>query len=366
MVDHDDGDRRRPAGQWAAGRRRSVNVIQAGRQSAGSGKGTVDTRKLEYFVRIVDAGSITKAASALHVAQPALSQQVSVLEKELKQRLLIRSKRGIEPTAAGHTLYRHAQTILRLVDEARQDIAKAGGAPSGHVSIAIAPDSIVPSLTPRIVQEVRKRYPDISLHLTESVGGALSEAVKSGKLDMALIYEPSEARGVRFTTLIVEDLHLVTNPGIEIATQEDGTVTAEEASKVEVFLPGRDHTIRQLVETVWREKGLDLRLVGEVGSLPSLGSLLRANLGATVLPKSAVEALFPGQGFTSHRIISPSLQSKIALCTANHDPLSEAASAVLVILREMLHEQLLAQFQHKPAPAGGVAYLSSPPEQVLL
>ncbi|HCC41342.1 MAG TPA: LysR family transcriptional regulator, partial [Arthrobacter bacterium] len=52
------------------------------------------------------SGSITKAAAALHLAQPALSQQVSALEKELKQRLLIRSKQGVEPTAAGHTLYR--------------------------------------------------------------------------------------------------------------------------------------------------------------------------------------------------------------------------------------------------------------------
>ena len=60
----------------------------------------MDTRKLAYFVKIVDSGSITKAAAALHVAQPALSQQVSALETELKQRLLIRSKQGVEPTAA--------------------------------------------------------------------------------------------------------------------------------------------------------------------------------------------------------------------------------------------------------------------------
>ncbi len=83
----------------------------------------MDTRKLAYFVQIVDSGSITKAAAALHVAQPALSQQVSALENELKQRLLIRSKQGVKPTAAGHTLYRHAQSILRLVDQARQDVA---------------------------------------------------------------------------------------------------------------------------------------------------------------------------------------------------------------------------------------------------
>ncbi|MDQ5861185.1 MAG: LysR family transcriptional regulator, partial [Actinomycetota bacterium] len=117
----------------------------------------MDTRKLAYFVKIVDSGSITKAAAALHVAQPALSQQVSALETELKQRLLIRSKQGVQPTAAGHTLYRHAQTILRLVDQARQDVASSGAAPAGRVSIAIAPYSMASSLTPRIISEVARR-----------------------------------------------------------------------------------------------------------------------------------------------------------------------------------------------------------------
>ena len=79
-------------------------------QDAAKREGAMDTRKLAYFVQIVDSGSITKAAAALHVAQPALSQQVSALENDLKQRLLIRSKQGVKPTAAGHTLYRHAQS----------------------------------------------------------------------------------------------------------------------------------------------------------------------------------------------------------------------------------------------------------------
>ena len=172
----------------------------------------MDTRKLSYFVQIVDSGSITKAAAALHVAQPALSQQVSALENDLKQRLLIRSKQGVEPTAAGHTLYRHAQSILRLVEQARQDVASSGAAPSGRVSIAIAPYSMASSLTPQIISEVGRRYPDIVVHLTEIFGGVLSEAIKNGRLDMALIYEPGKIRGVQFTTMIVEDLHLVVHP----------------------------------------------------------------------------------------------------------------------------------------------------------
>ncbi|MDQ4501199.1 nitrogen assimilation transcriptional regulator NAC [Sinomonas sp. ASV322] len=309
----------------------------------------MDTRKLEYFVKIVDSGSITKAAAALHVAQPALSQQVSALEKELKQRLLIRSKQGVEPTAAGNSLYRHAQTILRLVEEARQDVATSGAAPSGRVSIAIAPYSMASSLAPKIVREVKRRYPDILLHLTEIFGGVLSEAIKNGKLDMALIYEPGEIRGVRFTTMIVEDLYLVANPAVELETDPSGAVTLETVSGFELFLPESNHTIRQVVDGALQDRGLPLRLAGEVESVPSLGRLLRANLGATILPRSAADTLFPDQHFQVHRIVEPALQCKIALCTADHEPMSEAASAVLILVREMVKNQLLDRYGTGPA-----------------
>lgn len=303
-------------------------------------EGSMDTRKLAYFVQIVDSGSITKAAAALHVAQPALSQQVSALEAELKQRLLIRSKQGVVPTAAGHTLYRHAQSILRLVEQARLDVARSGAAPSGRVSIAIAPYSMASSLTPRIISEVATRYPDITLHVTEIYGGVLSEAIKNGRLDMALIYEPGPIRGVLFTTMIMEDLHFVVNAKRASVNHSDGEISLKEVARHGLFLPEQNHTLRQTVDAGLSGKGLSPRLVGEVESVPSLAKLLRADLGATIMPKSAADALFHEEEFHVLRIMDPALPCKIALCTPDHDPLSEAASAVLLVLKEMLQEML--------------------------
>ncbi|WP_458115926.1 nitrogen assimilation transcriptional regulator NAC [Arthrobacter sp. D2-10] len=303
----------------------------------------MDTRKLAYFVQIVDSGSITRAAAALHVAQPALSQQLSSLENELKQRLLVRSKQGVTPTAAGNTLYRHAQSILRLVDQAKLDVASSGATPSGRVSIAIAPYSMASSLAPAIVTEVRQRYPDITLHLTEIFGGVLSEAIKNGRLDMALIYEPGPIRGVRFTTMIVEDLHLVCSPEVPLAPIE-GSISLDEAANVPLFLPERNHTLRQVIEEGFQKENLKLQLAGEVESVPSLARLIEQNVGATILPKSAADALFAHENFQILRVRDPALQVRIALCTPDHEPLSEAASAVLLLLREMLQVQLVRQY----------------------
>lgn len=83
-------------------------------------------RRLKYFVKIVDIGSLTQAAEVLHIAQPALSQQVATLEGELDQQLLIRTKRGVTPTEAGKVLYTHARTILRQCEQAQLAVNNVG------------------------------------------------------------------------------------------------------------------------------------------------------------------------------------------------------------------------------------------------
>ncbi len=97
-------------------------------------------RRLKYFVKIVDIGSLTQAAEVLHIAQPALSQQVATLEKaKLNQQLLIRTKRGVTPTDAGKILYTHARAILRQCEQAQLAVHNVGQALSGQVSIGFAP-----------------------------------------------------------------------------------------------------------------------------------------------------------------------------------------------------------------------------------
>ncbi|VDZ74164.1 nitrogen assimilation regulatory protein Nac [Atlantibacter hermannii] len=89
----------------------------------------MNLRRLKYFVKIVDIGSLTQAAEVLHIAQPALSQQVATLEGEMDQQLLIRTKRGVTPTEAGKILYAHARTILRQCEQAQLAVNNVGHTP---------------------------------------------------------------------------------------------------------------------------------------------------------------------------------------------------------------------------------------------
>ncbi|MFD7499849.1 nitrogen assimilation transcriptional regulator NAC [Streptomyces sp. NPDC001700] len=299
----------------------------------------MDTRRLYSFVKIVDAGSITRAADILHIAQPALSQQLSLLESHFKQQLLIRSKRGVAPTEAGRALYRHAQLILRQVELAQAAVDVSGRAPAGSVSVGLAPYSMGAALALPLLTSVRERYPDIVLHINENFGGVISEAIMTGRMDMAFIYGAGPLRGVQFEPLRTEDLFLIAAPGRTMEPGGGADVPLEELADVELLLPSRIHTIRQVVDAAFQQASLQPRVVGEIESVLTLVSAVGADMGATVLPWSAARAILDVQKLVVRRIVNPAIPVKLSLCTSDSQPLSEPAHAV----HDLFHE-LIADF----------------------
>jgi LysR family transcriptional regulator, nitrogen assimilation regulatory protein len=290
----------------------------------------MDTRRLYSFVKVVDAGSITRAADILHLAQPALSQQISALESQFKQQLLIRSKRGVAPTEAGRALYRHAQLILRQLELAQAAVDVSGRAPAGSVSVGLAPYSTGAALALPLLRAVRERYPDIVLHINENFGGVISEAIMTGRMDMAFIYDAGPIRGVQFEPMRTEELYLVSAPG-----GDAGDISIAELADVGLLLPSRIHTIRQVVDAAFRQASLEPKVVGEIESVLTLVSAVSAGVGATVLPWSAAEAILDVRNLSVRRI-DPVIEVKLSLCVSDHQPLSEPALAVHDIFHDLI------------------------------
>jgi LysR family nitrogen assimilation transcriptional regulator len=162
----------------------------------------MDFRQLRYFLGIVEAGSISAAAAQLHVAQPALSQQLARLEAELGTALLVRGPRGVMPTAAGEALRDHARILLRDLERASEAVrAEAGGPVRGSVTIGL-PTTVAMALTLPLLRTMRDRHPGISLHLAESQSGHLLDWLHQGKADVIVLFElPGElGRGLRRTS----------------------------------------------------------------------------------------------------------------------------------------------------------------------
>ncbi|RRQ27315.1 nitrogen assimilation transcriptional regulator [Rhodococcus sp. Eu-32] len=293
------------------------------------------------FVRIVDAGSITRAADILHIAQPALSQQMTALESHFGQQLLIRSKQGVEPTDAGKALYRHAQVILRQVESAQAEVSVVGRELAGGVSVGLAPYSTVAAIALPLLTAVRARYPSILLHINENFGGVLSEAMMTGRMDMALLYDAGPIKGVTFERLLTEELMVVAPSGTGLPGEAGSAVSLLDLLEVPLLLPGRMHTIRKVVGAAFESALAQPKIVAEVESVTLMGQAVRSGLGATVLPLSVARRMMNVQGLELRRI-EPVIEVQVSLGTPANQPLSKPAEAVREVLRTVLAEYVAA------------------------
>lgn len=298
----------------------------------------MDIRRLNAFVKIVDIGSITRAAAILHIAQPALSQQMVALETHFGKPLLLRSKRGVVPTEAGKILYRHCQLMLKQLDQTELEIASASEAISGSVCVGLAPLGLGSLLAAQLIGVIHEDYPGITLYINENVGGGpLSELVMTGKMDVALLFDPGNLPSLSFTRICTEELHFVTaNPAL---VDDRDALTLAEAIAQPLMLPSKVHTIRQVIDTSLARAGLSKRAIAETESISILSNAIGEGICATILPQSAAKAVqrrIPEA--RSIRIHKPNMKVNMSICVSAQLPLSEAAVVVQDALARLATE----------------------------
>lgn len=242
----------------------------------------METRRLQYFVEICKAGSLTRAAARLELSQAALSQQLAILEAEFKTRLLDRSRTGVKATPAGEVLLREAQIILRQVDQTRVAMTAQSGQVSGSVSVGFTAGAAALFSVP-LVQSVRHLYPQIRLHLLEGMTGELTERVINGQIDLATLLRNEDRAGVRSTPMFKEELYLISPASFALADR----VPIGEFEALRVLLPSARHTLRALYDAVFRQAEITPNIIAEVDSVSMIRAAVLAGIGATILPRSS-------------------------------------------------------------------------------
>lgn len=293
----------------------------------------MNLRRLKYFVKIVDIGSLTQASDVLHIAQPALSQQLATLEGEFRQQLLVRTKRGVTPTEAGKVLYRHAQIILRQFEQAQNDVKHSGQTLSGQVSVGLAPGTAASALSLPLLKAVRARHPGILLYLNENFGTTLSELIMNGRMDMAVLYGSKAVHGLSFMPLLKEELYLVSPVDMALSDHE---ISLAELQDVELLLPRQYNVMRKLVDEAFSGIHRVATVVAEIESATTLVAAIANGLGATILPGSAARVVGAACNARLSRIVEPVIEAPLSLCVSDHLPMSEPAMAVKEILLELV------------------------------
>ncbi|HQQ70204.1 MAG TPA: LysR substrate-binding domain-containing protein [Alicycliphilus sp.] len=294
----------------------------------------MELRQLRYFVRVVELGSMSRAALDLNLVQSALSQQISRLESELSTRLLQRTPRGVLPTEAGQAFFHHAQLTLRHADQAIHAAQQARL--SGAVSMGLSP-TIANVLGLPLMRAMRERYPDVRLHMVSALSGHLTSLLNARQLDLAILFDTAQARRWSVMPLLEERLFLIQSRQQPVAPQirHAHPIALEQLQQVPLILPSGSHGLRSSVMASFASAGFKSQLAMEIDSLTLLMEAVDAGLGATVQPWSAVGMYRDAaERFQWSQIADDSVRRKAALCSLSDDELSPAALAARVVLMD--------------------------------
>ncbi|MCU6615602.1 LysR family transcriptional regulator [Achromobacter sp. 77] len=290
----------------------------------------MELRQLRYFVRVVEAGSIGRAAMSIGMVTSALSQQISRLEGELSTRLLQRSASGVVPTDAGLAFFRQAQLALRHADDAVQAAQQARLA--GHVSVGL-PSTTAAVLGAPFLQAMNERYPDIRLHLVEALSGHLTDMLNGRLLDLAIVFHAESARRWSVMPLLDEPLFLFARPDMPGVPFGD-TTRLEAIAELPLVLPSGRHGLRALVNNAFQQLGRTPRVVAEVDGLSLLMDVVRQGGAATIQPSSATARIAPGQ-LQMARIDDAHLFRSNLLASLSDEELSPAALAARLVMADV-------------------------------
>ena len=297
----------------------------------------MDLKQLEYFVRVAELGSFTRAATALGVAQPALSRQVRLLEVELRQNLLVRNGRGATPTDAGKLLLAHGRGILHQVERAKEELGRVRGALAGRVAIGL-PTSVAKVMTVPLTREFRQRLPDASLSISEGLSASMLEGLLTGRLDLAVLYNATPSPDIELTPLVEEDLYLMQPPGTP--APPDG-VTLRELSALPLVIPSRPNAIRMLVETELANIGCRPHIALEIDGVSAILDLVADGAGNAVLSRNAARTSAHADTLVLSRVHSPRLRTRLSVAISAQRPTTLTQQAMRELI-EQLGPRLLA------------------------
>ncbi len=246
----------------------------------------VNLRQIRAFLAVVSAGSFTRAAELLSLSQPALTVRVRQLEDQVGVRLIDRGARVLELTREGRELYPVFQRIIRDFDAAIADVTEFTEAERGVVRIAALPSFCTGPLASLFV-DFKAVNPGLSFILRDAVGKKIAGMVRAEEVDFGIGVEGEREVDLEYIDLCQDRLMLVMPAG-HVLSQRDIVTLADVAAHPFIMMD-RETSVRRMVDLAFAATGLPLKPACEATYMATAVSMVRAGLGVTMLPSSAVE-----------------------------------------------------------------------------
>lgn len=272
----------------------------------------IELRELRYFLQVAKAGSFSRAAESLYVAQSALSRQVKKLELELGVTLFIRHSRGIELTEAGAELRIRAEKVLGDVDDLGLNLGKAPTDTEGQISIGLPP-VVGQMLGAQILAEFRKLWPRYSVQMRLAGSAGLYDWLETGQIAMALLHNSPPLDGLRLEPLLYELMHIVAPAG----TEQPDHYHISSLANLPLILQSWPSNDRRLIENAAERHAIRLSPRIEIDSIQLARTSVAQGLGVTITTFSAVQDDVAAGSLCAVPIANPPLKSTLSLATCD-------------------------------------------------
>jgi DNA-binding transcriptional LysR family regulator len=256
----------------------------------------LDVRRMKVLCEVASRGSFSAAAEALNFTQSAVSQHIAALERETGAQLVERRSRGVRLTDAGRVLVEHAEAILVRLDFAEDDLAAIAGLRGGRLRL-VCFQSAGATLVPRAVAAFHERHPKVELGMLEAEPDEAGALLKSGEVDLALVYDHVSTPGLlgpelELTALIEDRYEMILPAGHRLAGRRRLTLAdfADDPWIASTHLSG----CRHIIEGVCREAGYEPRVAFEADETMAAQALVAAGVGVAILPHLALTTVHPG------------------------------------------------------------------------
>lgn len=245
----------------------------------------MDLRQLRYLVALAEDRHFTRAAARLHVAQPALSQQIRRLEDELGLPLVDRTTRRVALTDAGLMLVDRARRALAEVDAARAELADLAGVRAGRVVIG-SMQSLGPFDLSLLLASFHARYPEVELTVQEEVSDPLLAMLRADAVDMAFLSlaEQVEREALEVQPLLAEPLVVLVGPDHRFATRRRLRLVDLADERFITFREGAG--LRRIIVSAAREEGFEPHIAFETNEVERARAMTSRGLGVAVVPES--------------------------------------------------------------------------------
>jgi DNA-binding transcriptional LysR family regulator len=235
-------------------------------------------RQLEIFLSVAENLSFVKASTKLYIAQSAVSIAIRKLEEELELKLFIRNNKRVELTAEGVALLRHAKIIMAQTEDAKLELAEMGNLERGEVKLGV-PAMLASYFFPSYLVDFKKQHPNIKITIIDEGTKVIRQHLEQGVIDMGIISLDEPIDGIESHPILHEEMLLCLSRSHTLAKQQDVNITELKDQRLILYREG--YFLREVVNRLFREHGLEPKIDFEVNLMQLMKTLVLSGLGVS-------------------------------------------------------------------------------------